>query len=106
MKTDRELLGIQPVAYADEKALKNLRIDGHKGTPYNREWMWAKPDAGLVPLYTATQSGEFVTLVAALRSIADMTYDEWTNGAEAGRIAREALRIVDRAAAAIGEAME
>lgn len=42
----------EPVAYGDPKALKNMRIDGHKGSPYNREWMWSKPDAGLIPLYT------------------------------------------------------
>ena len=46
----------KPVAYGDPKAFKNLRIDGHKGAPYNREWMWAKPDAGLVPLYAAPVS--------------------------------------------------
>ncbi|HGJ8970754.1 TPA: hypothetical protein ACJX8E_001134 [Pseudomonas aeruginosa] len=51
-----ELEKQKPVAYGDPKALKNLRIDGHKGSPYHREWMWANPDAGLIPLYTAPVS--------------------------------------------------
>jgi hypothetical protein len=37
----------QAVAYADPAAFANFKA----GTATN-EWMWAKPDAGLVPLYT------------------------------------------------------
>jgi len=45
----------KPVAYAHPKVFQNFeraRKFGVDGV-YEREWMWAKPDAGLVPLYTA-----------------------------------------------------
>ena len=41
----------QPVAYADPQAFANFKERGHLGGPHGREWMWAKPDAGLVPVY-------------------------------------------------------
>lgn len=48
----------EPVAYADPQAFLNFsaaRADGSKGACYSREWMWANPDQGLVPMYLATQ---------------------------------------------------
>ena len=44
----------EPVAYADPQAFLNFKANaesGKTGACYGREWMWAKPDAGLVPLY-------------------------------------------------------
>ncbi len=46
---------------------------------------------GLVAERDALQS-EIARLREALRSIAEMTYDKWTNGAIAGNIARQALQ--------------
>lgn len=44
----------EPAAYADPMAFLNFKIEReqNRGGPYTKEWMWAKPDAGLVPLYT------------------------------------------------------
>lgn len=46
----------EPVGYADPVAFLNFKIEREqsRGGPYSKEWMWAKPDVGLVPLYTAT----------------------------------------------------
>lgn len=43
-------LAAEPVAYADIVAFKNFS----SGTA-SKEWMWAKPDTGLAPLFTLTQ---------------------------------------------------
>ncbi len=48
------------VAYGDPKAFKNLRIDGHKGAPYNHEWMWAAAAPGLVPMIELDQHKRIV----------------------------------------------
>jgi hypothetical protein len=48
-------------------------------TPENRQWL----------LYETPPSVE--VLLEALRKIADMTYDHWSNGAKAGQIAADAL---------------
>lgn len=40
-----------PVAYADPKAFENFGSLAHLGGLYAREWMWANPAPGLVPLY-------------------------------------------------------
>lgn len=45
---DTPVQGAELVAYADPQAFKNFK----NGTA-TREWMWAKPDKGLSPLYTA-----------------------------------------------------
>jgi hypothetical protein len=42
----------EPVAYADPKAFENFGSLAHLGGLYAREWMWANPAPGLVPLYT------------------------------------------------------
>ena len=42
----------EPVAYADPKAFENFGTLAHLGGLYAREWMWANPAPGLVPLYT------------------------------------------------------
>lgn len=39
--------GVEPVAYADPMAFENFKYG--KAT---HEWMWAKPDAGLCPVYS------------------------------------------------------
>ncbi|EOJ0060603.1 hypothetical protein ACMZJR_002855 [Cronobacter turicensis] len=36
----------EPVAYADPQAFRNF-----KASTANKEWMWAHPDAGLVPVF-------------------------------------------------------
>ncbi|WP_448120524.1 hypothetical protein [Pseudomonas veronii] len=41
----------KPVAYADPKAFENFGTLAHLGGLYAREWMWANPAPGLVPLY-------------------------------------------------------
>lgn len=42
---------VVPVAYADPKAFENFGTLAHLGGLYAREWMWANPAPGLVPLY-------------------------------------------------------
>ena len=55
---DNELFAIalasleaKPVAYADPQAFRNFQTGVAR-----REWMWANPDAGLIPLHTAPPS--------------------------------------------------
>ena len=43
-----EAEGVEVVAYADPKAFENFKTLGSKGGAHGHEWMWAKPDAGLV----------------------------------------------------------
>lgn len=43
----------EPVAYADPRALSNF-----KARSATREWMWARSDTGLIPLYIVTQTPE------------------------------------------------
>lgn len=53
--------GDGPVAYADPVAFRNFKERGHLGGVHAREWMWANPGAGLVPIYTSKQAaGEAV----------------------------------------------
>jgi len=41
-----------PVAYADPQAFDNFKNLAWRGGSYAKEWMWAKPAPGLIPLYT------------------------------------------------------
>lgn len=43
-----EVEGVEVVAYADPKAFENFKTLGSKGGVHGHEWMWAKPDGGLV----------------------------------------------------------
>lgn len=48
----------EPVAYIDPFTLKNFatyRAGETDNKRMGREWVWANPDAGLIPLYTAPQ---------------------------------------------------
>ena len=49
----------QPVAYADPQAFKNFEKSRNGlmsgDTVYLREWMWANPSSGLVPMYLGAQ---------------------------------------------------
>lgn len=45
----------EPAAYADPKSFKNFNNLAHLGGLYTHEWMWARPAAGLVPLYRHPQ---------------------------------------------------
>ena len=63
------------------------------GDKQNRTWLWDDgaferecADAELRRLNEVNQE-----LLEALQKIAGNTYDEWTNGAEAARIARAAI---------------
>ncbi|WP_320741412.1 hypothetical protein [Enterobacter sp. 166D1] len=49
-------LEAEPVAYVDPFAFKNFSVyrDGNTDNKrMGREWMWANPDVGLIPVYTA-----------------------------------------------------
>ncbi|ELY2556063.1 hypothetical protein [Cronobacter sakazakii] len=50
----------EPVAYADPQAFRNFQAGAA-----NKEWMWAHPDAGLVPVFAEAPPAPVV--------------DEWTN---------------------------
>lgn len=51
---------LDPVSYADPQAFENFKNCGHLGGVYGREWMWARPDNGLVPLYSDSQVKEIL----------------------------------------------
>jgi len=72
----------QPVAYVDPKALENFEAErAHvRGGQYGREWMWASPAKGLVPLYTAAQASAQAP-VAEYDGVEFGRYTiRWTNG--------------------------
>lgn len=46
-------LTAEPVSYADQQAFRNF-----KNEVATKEWMWAKPDAGLSPLFTKPPAPE------------------------------------------------
>ena len=77
----------EPVAYADPKAFENFGSLAHLGGLYAKEWMWATPAPGLVPLYAeqpapvaflsgGRQAGKS-HLAALLESLAQQIYDSW-----------------------------
>jgi hypothetical protein len=57
------------VAWVDPTSLRNFQTLGHRGGEYGREWMWAKPEDGLVPVFLhpaqpASQQGAIGEIVA------------------------------------------
>lgn len=60
------------VAYADPIAFATFKRRGHEGGVVGREWMWAKPSAGLVAMSRTDECeciiGELRTEIAMLRS--------------------------------------
>lgn len=82
---------IKPVAYADPQAFRNFAERGRLGGVYGREWMWAKPDDGLEPLYPQSTidalraevdgwKGQHARDSAELRSLC-AARDEWREAA-------------------------
>ncbi|HDN2649713.1 TPA: hypothetical protein P1K63_001731 [Enterobacter hormaechei] len=71
MKLALASLEAEAVAYVDPFAFHNF-IVYRAGETYNkrmgREWMWANPDAGLIPVYTAPPA-----------TPAPVSVPEWTN---------------------------
>ncbi|PUY25698.1 hypothetical protein [Cronobacter sakazakii] len=72
----REVLALreraEPVAYADPQAFRNFQA----GTA-TKEWVWAKPAAGLVPVFVEAPPAPFVPedVLAALRKVAKIRLD-------------------------------
>ncbi|EKY1953211.1 hypothetical protein RA241_000882 [Cronobacter sakazakii] len=62
----------EPVAYADPQAFRNFQA----GTA-TKEWVWAKPAAGLVPVFVEAPPAPFVPedVLAALRKVAKIRLD-------------------------------
>lgn len=66
-------LEAEPVAYADPLAFHNFNIYRAGETDnkrMGREWMWANPDAGLIPVYTAPPTPVFVPDESAVELLA------------------------------------
>ncbi|HEC0486034.1 hypothetical protein [Pseudomonas aeruginosa] len=79
------------VAYADPIAFATFKKRGHEGGVVGREWMWAKPGAGLVAM---SRTDECECIVGSLRAKADQLSEalEWRKENQAGQ--RELLRSV------------
>ncbi|EGT4280086.1 hypothetical protein DOX46_11020 [Cronobacter malonaticus] len=58
----------EPVAYADPQAFRNFMA----GTA-TKEWMWARPDAGLVPVFVEAPPAPVVPVE---------TFEEWSRRCE------------------------
>lgn len=41
----------EPVGWADPLSFNNLKVKGHLGPPYGKEWMWHTPTFGMVQIY-------------------------------------------------------
>lgn len=54
----------EPVAYGDPKAFENFANLAHLGGVYAKEWMWAKPSPGLVPLFLHAELCKVERLIA------------------------------------------
>lgn len=88
----------EPVAYADPQAFVNFaaaRETGKHGGHHSREWMWANPDAGLVPMYTGPVAAQQEQGDAVLDVIAErrrqVEAEGWT-AAQDDRYTSEELR--------------
>lgn len=55
---------VEPVAYADPQAFRNFQA----GTA-TKEWVWAKPDAGLVPVFVEAPPAPVVPDLERLKEI-------------------------------------
>lgn len=93
---------IKPVAYGDPQAFRNFAERGRLGGVYGREWMWAKPDDGLEPLYPQSTidalraevdgwKGQHARDSAELRSLC-AARDEWRERATRAEAEAAALR--------------
>lgn len=73
-------LEAEPVAYADPQAFRNFQAG-----VASREWMWANPDAGLIPLHTAPPAPVYVPdedlLHMAASAIEDLLSNKDRSGA-------------------------
>jgi len=92
---DNELFAIalasleaEPVAYVDPFAFNNFSVYRAGETDnkcMGREWMWANPDAGLIPVYTAPPAPVSVpdemTMQKALSAIDRLSWQECTRDA-------------------------
>jgi len=66
-------LEAEPVAYVDPFAFNNFSVYRAGETDnkrMGREWMWANPDAGLIPVYTAPPAPVSVPELTALDNLA------------------------------------
>lgn len=78
----------EPVAYVDPFAIHNFSVYRAGETDnkrMGREWMWANPDAGLIPVYAAPQAPVSVpdemTMQKALSAINRLSWQECTRDA-------------------------
>ncbi|WP_312905443.1 hypothetical protein [Stutzerimonas nitrititolerans] len=74
-----EAEGVQVVAYADPKAFENFRVLGSKGGVHGHEWMWAKPDAGLVGMVREDACLAALSAVTAERDGEAESCEQWRN---------------------------
>lgn len=81
-------LEAEPVAYVDPFAFNNFSVYRAGETDnkrMGREWMWANPDAGLIPVYTAPPAPVSVpdemTMQKALSAIDRLSWQECTRDA-------------------------
>lgn len=81
-------LEAEPVAYVDPFAFHNFSVYRAGETDnkrMGREWMWANPDAGLIPVYTAPPATASVpdemTMQKALSAIDRLSWQECTRDA-------------------------
>jgi len=82
----------EPVAYADPIAFENFKNHAHKGGHWDHEWMWAKPDSRMVPLFTAPPAPVAVVLppfaekvISKLRRCEECFSDFESCGVDIGR---------------------
>lgn len=59
----------KPVAYADPKAFENFGSLAHLGGLYAKEWMWANPAPGLIPLYAEQPAPVAVVLPDRFKAV-------------------------------------
>ncbi|HCR1863941.1 TPA: DUF551 domain-containing protein [Enterobacter hormaechei subsp. steigerwaltii] len=80
MKLALASLEVEPVAYVDPFAFHNFivyRAGETDNKRMGREWMWANPDAGLIPVYTAPPAPVSVPddVMAAMQKVARIRLD-------------------------------
>lgn len=92
-------LTAEPVAYIDPFSLQNFatyRSGETDNKRMGREWMWANPDAGLAPVYTAPPAPvvpkELLSAMEEVLRISDRDHDAW-HKAKAGIVSCRAAML-------------
>ena len=92
-------LEADPVAYVDPHAFHNFSVFRTGETDnkrMGREWMWASPDVGLIPVYTAPPApvvpDELLSAMEEVLRISDRDHDAWNRAKSAISDCRAAMQ--------------